>query len=174
MYLADTTLIDSSLLYQGDVITDFPFPVLEGSKKIKKDQTTGQFELDESSSQETESLFAIEKKLQTVMILSQTCDLQRRKNVIICPVYSLKDFIEDNVLNKSTVESIRKRSVNYWFYLPEYKNLEESIVDLQTMVYVSRTTLGPYLSKRIIILSDLGRHHLSWSVVNYFGRPAMN
>lgn len=168
----DISLVDSGTLYQGDILVDFPFPILEGSKQIKKNEDTGHFELDNSLPQNDKLAFATESKIQTVMILSQTCDLQRRTNVIVCPVYGLDDFITDNTIKADAARLIRTRRINYWFYLPTYLTLQESIADLQTMIYVPRTVIESYLPKRKTSLSDLGRHHLSWSLASYFGRPA--
>ncbi len=168
---ADATLVDKNILYQGDIIADFPFYLFENNQPIKKSKT-GYFELDGVTEETDRSLFAIEARKQNVMILSQTCDVQRRNNVIVCPVYDLKEFIKDNTINSDRAKEIRNRRIQYWFYLPEYTKLVESLADFQTMIYVPRTSIEKYTSSRFITFSDLGRHHLSWSLATYFGRPA--
>jgi hypothetical protein len=169
---ADPDSVDPNTLFQGDIITDFPFFLLEKGLSMKKTSTgyskSDNVEVDGSGN----SLFAVESKKQTVMILSQTCDLQRRSNAIICPVYDLQTFVSDQTLNTGRLQSIRDRKIYYWFYLPQFQSLSESIADLQTMIYVPRTEIQKYLPKRTTTLSDLGRHHLGWSLANYFGRPA--
>lgn len=162
--------IDKNTLYQGDIIEDFPFYIFENSQPIKKTEA-GYFEFGNENG-EDHALIAVETKKQRVMILSQTCDAQRRKNLIISPIYKLDQFIIDNTINKNRAEAIRERRLYYLFYLPEFESLPESLVDLQTMIYVSREKIEQYLPNKIISLSDLGRHHLSWSLATYFGRPA--
>jgi len=161
--------IDNSTFYQGDIIDDFPFYLFENAQLIKKNEV-GFFEPD-NLSEMGNSLLAIETKKQKVMILSQTCDAQRRTNLIICPVYKLDQFLVDNTINTARARSIRERKVYYWFYLPESDLLSESLADFQTMIFVSRNKVEKYLSSKIVSLSDLGRHHLSWSLATYFGRP---
>jgi hypothetical protein len=166
---ADIISVDSNTLYQGDVISDFQFHILESGQPIKRNETN-HFELSEKADEQS-TLLAIESKKITVMILSQSCDIQRRNNVIICPVYNLNEFVTDKAVNADRLRSIRERKIYYWFYLPGFNNLPESIADLQTMIYVPRTALEKHLSKRILSLSNLGRHHLGWTLANYFGRP---
>jgi hypothetical protein len=168
---ADTNVNQGATLYQGDIIADFPFFIFQSGLPIQRTEA-GLFELREGNQEGDRELFAVEAHKQKVMILSQTCDAQRRTNVIICPVYDLGEFVTDNTINADRLRSIRKRGVNYWFYLPAYATLTESIADMQTMIYVPRTEIEEYLPKRVVSLNDLGRHHLAWSLATYFGRPA--
>lgn len=168
---ADATTVPATTLYQGDIIADFPFYLFENGLPIQRNEA-GHFELDQNAQDSERRLFAVEARKQQVMILSQTCDVQRRTNVIICPVHNLEGFIADNTLNADRVKSIRARKIYYWFYLPTYGALAESIADMQTMIHVPRAEIEKYLPNRITTLSDLGRHHLAWSLATYFGRPA--
>jgi hypothetical protein len=168
---ADTRANQGTTLYQGDIIADFPFFLFQSGLPIRRTET-GLFELSDENPDGNNHIFAVEARKQQIIILSQTCDVQRRANVIICPVYDLKEFISDNTINVERARSIRKRGVNYWFYLPAYSDLVESIADMQTMIYVPRTEIEQYLTKRVVSLNDLGRHHLAWSLATYFGRPA--
>ena len=172
MYV-DPSPATSSTLYQGDVIKDFPFYLFDSGLPIKKNDS-GYFEIDRSDQERDRSLLAIETKRQLVMILSQTCDIQRRTNIIICPVYNLEEFVADNTINADRARSLKKREIHYWFYLPSYNELPEALADLQTMMYIPKAIIEKYLSKRIATLNDLGRHHLAWSLATYFGRPASN
>jgi hypothetical protein len=169
MYV-DRESVDPNTLYQGDIISEFPFFIFENSKSIRKSGTNS-FETDETTNEEGRSLFAIEAKKQLVLILSQTCDIQRRSNIIICPIYDLNEFIRDNTINADRARDIRSRKIQYWFYLPRNSTINESIADFQTMIYVPRSVISEYINKRILTLSSLGRHHLSWSLATYFGRP---
>lgn len=169
MYV-DPAVVDETTLYQGDILDNFPFQILDGQQPIKK--TASGFEIDGNGAQEA-SLQAVESRRQKVMILSQNCDLQRRKNVIICPVHELAQFTSDNTLNADSLRDIRGRRNYYLFYLPAFGSLQESIADLQTMVYVPRSVVASYIEKRSVSLSDFGRHHLSWTLAVLFGRPAV-
>jgi hypothetical protein len=73
---ADSTSIDGTILYQGDIITDFPFYILENTQKLKRHED-GHFENDNDAVEGDRSVFAVESKKQSVMVLSQTCDAQR-------------------------------------------------------------------------------------------------
>ncbi len=167
---ADPDFVDKTTLFQGDIIDDFPFYNFENSYPIKKD-AGGRFELDGDDNSDR-SVLAVETKKQKVIILSQTCDIQRRSNVIVCPVYELKEVVDGGAINLKRVEALKSRRIYYWFYLPEFQVLQESFADLQTMVYVPRDIIEKYVTKRAVSLSDLGRHHLAWSLATYFGRPA--
>jgi hypothetical protein len=167
---ADISSINGSILFQGDIIKDFPFYILENGQPMKKN-SAGLFELDKDILKNKSAFLMFKSKKQNIMILSQTCDIQFRNNIIICPVFNLEEFISANVVNADTARSIRERKKNHWFYLPAYGQLPESIADLQSMVYISQDIIGDYLSNRIASLSDLGRHHLAYSLSIFFGRP---
>lgn len=134
-----------NLLYQGDLVKNFPFlfvDAVEGRKEAAE----------------------------TVILLSQSCDLQRRERVIIAPVFSF----ERMNLAEGKKSSIRGRQYNYWFYLPKFGDvLEESIVDFQMLTHVPRASVENYKHERILSFSDWGRHHLAWSLSDYFGRPVV-
>jgi hypothetical protein len=166
-----TNPVDAATLFQGDIIAGFPFLTFDKAQSVKKNEA-GVFEPDESARDEDRALLAVETKKQRVMILSQSCDVQRRKNVIVCPVYELTTFLSDNTINADRARAIRERRLYYWFYLPAFGVLPESIADLQTMMYVPRADIEVKLPSREISLSDLGRHHLAWSLATFFGRPA--
>jgi hypothetical protein len=155
MYVQSKDL-NQEVFYQGDLIKSFPFLILD--KEIKPSDL----------GEDGEGKIEIKAKLGLVMVLSQTCDVQRRENIIVCPVYRLQDFS----FKKDEVESIKKRKTGYWFYLPKLDGIiEESIADFQTIYYVSRGTLDVYKQNKISTLTDWGRHHLGYALSNYFGRP---
>ena len=159
MYLSRDEF-DQGVFYQGDIINDFPFVIFD---KGTIEQSLGL--------RETDPKISVRIKMSMVMILSQTCDIQRRSNIIICPVHKMSDFS----LNKDNTEQIKKRRIGYWFYLPGITGLiEDSIADFQTIYYVNREFLEKYKQNKIITLSDWGRHHLGWSLSTYFGRPIEN
>lgn len=158
MYV-QTTELNYEVFYQGDLVKDFPFFIFDENINL------------ENVISKTEAKIEIKAKLSTVMILSQTCDAQRRKNAIICPVYKMDEFNFD----ASTIDSIKKRKTAYWFYLPPIVGiLDESIADFQTIYYIPRVLIGKYKQNKIITFSDWGRHHLAWAINSYFGRPIEN
>jgi len=166
---ADPATVDPNILYQGDILEDFPFYILDKPQPVKKEED-GSFSMEQQTT--TTDLQVVGSKTQRVILLSQTCDLQRRNNVMICPVHELAQFIEDNTLNADSVKSIRDRKNYYFFYLPAFNGLPESIADLQTIIYVPRAVITAHILNRIVPMSDLGRHHLGWSLANLFSRPA--
>lgn len=60
-----------------------------------------------------------------------------------------------------------------WFYLPGKNGaIAESFVDFQKIHYFPKELLiGEYLEKRVVALSDWGRHLLGWALSDYFARP---
>jgi hypothetical protein len=161
--------IDINTLYQGDVIDNYPLLIL-GEFRVARKIDTGVYHLEEETSQEASSA-VVGRKTQRVILLSQTCDIQRRNNIIVCPVYSIESLISDGTLTQKNVDSIKGKKTNYWFYLPAYNNFPESLVDFQTISYVSRLDLEQYKNSRILSLSALGRHNLGWALSVYFSRP---
>ena len=92
MYVQATDL-NQDIFYQGDLVKDFPFFIFD------KDTSLAGFE------KNPEAKLEVKAKLSLVMVLSQTCDVQRRKNAIVCPVYKMQDFS----FSKDDSEKIKKR-----------------------------------------------------------------
>lgn len=173
MYIRPEDL-NFDIMYQGDVLKNFPFFIFQNDLRgLKQSDKKGVFELKEQETFENgEAVLAISSKLNYIIILSQTCDLQERENVIIAPVYSIKEYEDNGTLKGGKAGLIKKRKINYWFYLPEIEGVfEGSFADFQTMYYVPRKILENYKKNKILTLSDWGRHHLGWALSNYFGRP---
>jgi hypothetical protein len=157
--------------FQGDIIKDFPFFIYDSAKALEKVSETNFSLQDETDTIASPSLFVVETRRTKVLLLSQTCDIQRRKHIMACPIYEVDSLLEDGTLNTKRVEALRKRQINYWFYLPEQGDEKESLADLQTIFYVPKRMLDQHLSSRIISLDDWARHHLCWTLATYFGRP---
>ena len=78
-------------------------------------------------------------------------------------------------IKTDTLSSIKLRKTNYWFYLPALEGVvEDSVVDLQQIRSFPRETIESLKRTKIISLSDWGRHHLAWAIVNFFGRPTQD
>ncbi len=108
------------------------------------------------------------------MILSQSCDAQRRENIVLAPIFSFTE-LSNKGIKTDTLSSIKLRKTNYWFYLPALEGVvEDSVVDLQQIRSFPRETIESLKRTKIISLSDWGRHHLAWAIVNFFGRPTQD
>lgn len=164
--------------YQGDIVDDFPlFIFTQQFNLLSRTDTANSFKINKVSSIPTnkkEFLGVFPIRLSRVIILSQTCDIQNNNTVIVAPVYSLTEVTEDGRLSEGNVNLISKRrgAMKDWFYLPKLENIiEESFVDFQIIHYLPSKVLDDYLEKRVVALSDWGRHLLSWALADYFGRP---
>lgn len=168
--------LNFNIFYQGDVVKNFPFFIFKENfnylKKLKKVNTYETVKTEKESFNNGDALLAINAKLNNIIILSQTCDIQERENIIIAPVYPLKPLEDSGVLTNGKSGLIKKRKINYWFYLPKFESvIEDSLVDLQTIHYMPKVILDNYKQNKIITMTDWGRHHLGWALNNYFGRP---
>ena len=118
--------------------------------------------------------------LANAIIITQSCDIQRREFISVCPVYEVSNIIEKlskdgSSQNKidSFLGTLRKQEINYYFYLPAYKtdsvNIEESYVDLQLVNNLPSGNISLY--RRYISLTDQGRHWLGYKLSTLFSRP---
>ncbi len=135
--------------YQGDILTDSPFFIIpkDFGKKNKN----------------------IHIEEFTVMILSQTCDIQHRDFIVIAPVITIEKLEKSRVVNSDQIRSLRQQKTKYWFYLPNDNNFPESYVEFTKIVSIPKKLLDK--KKRIKSLSDLGRHWLAYKISDFFGRP---
>lgn len=140
---------ESHSFYQGDILRDTPFFIIPKSF--------------------TETENGILQQNETVMILSQTCDIERRDFLIVARVISVNFLKKDIGVGDNYHESLKKRKVKYYFYLPADNDFEESCVDFGQIIYIPKKALNK--SNRIKSLSDIGRHWLAYQLTDYFGRP---
>lgn len=165
--------ITRETLFQGDVIDGFPVFIFKTPLTQVARTTEGgtTFEIQQGAMNDS-SLLLTESKLGRVMILSQTCDIEHRENIIVAPVYEIEALKDQGVLNTDTIKNIKKRKVYYWFYLPSYGGIiNDSIADFQGMFYLPKEHVIQYVTSKIVTINDLGRHHLGWALSNFFGRP---
>lgn len=173
-------------IYQGDVIVNFHFllPPLgepislqtQGSQinKVPISQVTNSY------SNGNETLLA-NSFIGKGMIITQTCDIQRRKYLSVCPIHDfskIKTDLASEGLDEKRIQSfekqVKEQKVGYFFYLPamtfgDGKNIGECYVDLQVINSVPRENISNY--PRLIGLSDKGRHWLDFKLMSLFGRP---
>lgn len=166
--------------YQGDIIDDFPFFIFTDTYNLlERVGSDGQYEIRKTSllPKQPEIITALPIRPHRAILLSQTCDIQSTPTVIIAPVYSLAELTADGRLSANNVNLVRKRrgAMKEWFYLPALDGvIEESFVDFSTLHYFPKTLMAPHLEKRVVGLSDWGRHLLDWALGDYLGRPIEN
>jgi len=175
--------VDNSnpVFYQGDIIDNFPFFVVDSENfnilEAETEQPTNKkYKIRKSKSlpseETTDNLIAIDARRQRVMILSQTCDVQQRETIIFAPVFEIAKAISESRMTDSQASSLRNRKFDYWFYLPKQDGvIEESYIDFQIIHYVPKALIISNLQNRVLALSDWGRHHLGWAISDFFGRP---
>ena len=101
----------------------------------------------------------------TIMVITQTCDLERRNFVQVVPVYGVR------TLSASKQVSVEKNEVNYLFYLPAVEPGigEKSFADLSQITSVHSSYIKEAkLAKR---LSNEARARLQMHLANFHGRP---
>jgi len=186
---------DTSSFFQGDVVKDVPVvflpdkisqwfllrPNLQGAKLLD-DVLAGEicrwFEaFTEGSKQLTdkwqhgnrEEFVAAKAKLMTVVIVTQSCDLENRSYYQVAPVYAETEQKENRR------EQLRENNLQYAFYLPALSpNIpENSYADLSqiSMVpkrYFPRNIVKDKLTARLtsVAITKLQEH-----LADYFGRP---
>lgn len=138
------------IFYQGDILKDTLFFI---HKHIDGDK------------------YSLIVKRITIMILSQTCDIQNRNFINIAPIISLSELKKTKTVNNDQIRSLQRQKTKYWFYLPEDQGdgFPESYVELTKITYISKRLLEK--RNRIKSLSSLGRHWLTYKLNDFFGRP---
>lgn len=175
---ADNTEIRDNILYQGDVLDQFPYFRIPKRFNLFEQVSvegnpTDEYRLNRVDNlPEDKSLVGIEVHKERVMILSQTCDIQQRDNIVVAKVYDLNKEVTEGRLSAGRADGIRQRTNKFWFYLPEKEGvLPESFVDLQAPHYLPKELASNLIENRMISLSHWGRHHLAWAMSEFFGRP---
>lgn len=177
--------ISSNEIYQGDIISNFSFIVSPLGEPITIQTDAGNLKQIQLSKiqhpyKEGKETLLVNSFLADGMIVSQTCDIQRRKYISICPVHRLTKIIKDLTNDgwvekqiKNFVDTLRKQNVNYYFFLPQGivdgTSIEESYVDLQMINSFPTANIERYA--RVLALSDKGRHWLDFKLISLFGRP---
>lgn len=144
--------------YQGDIVSSLPFVVT-----------------DLTHTNRTKALKLFDKP---ALITSQTCDLQRRPFIQVCPIHDFGHLKAELIAGgkseqgaQSFIDSVRNKNVNYYFYIPEDegRGISEGYADLNFVTTVSRTQLLQL--SRVCTLSDYARQQLAYFVGNLYLRP---
>lgn len=177
--------ISPDAIYQGDIIVNFNFIVPPLGEPTSLQQTKDSLnkvplsKLTNAYSRGSESLI-VNSFRTNGMIITQTCDIQRRKYISLCPVHPMinieNELAEEGFGKKRIrdfIDTLQKQKINYYFYLPEITvnkvKLEEGYADLQVINSVPTQNISNY--QRLVTLSDKGRHWLDYKLMNLFGRP---
>jgi hypothetical protein len=100
-----------------------------------------------------------------IIVITQTCDLERRNYVQVAPVYPAR------TLSASKQASLEKNEINYLFFLPmaEAAVPEKCFADLSQITSVHKSyMIQANLKKR---LSNEGRARLQMHLSTFHGRP---
>lgn len=140
-------LTSSNVIYQGDGLNDMLIVNLP-SQKIKPEKA---------------------------VIISNTCDIDEESNkrhfpssIIYTPIFNLNKY-KEGILRKSNkspkqiddhINTIKKQEITQIFYLPKYKELDDSIIFLDRLQncsnsFIKRDNLD---TQRLFTLSDLGAY----------------
>ncbi len=126
--------LDNDIIYQGDIIKEMQFVTLVDDKKYSKKTLKG-------------------------MLISNTCDYVNKENVLVAPIYSF-NYIKERYGNESFIESLRKNLVYDKFYLPNYKSIDDFVVDFSKLNSVRTKYLLESIKKnnitRLLSLSQYG------------------
>lgn len=99
-----------------------------------------------------------------IMVITQTCDLERRSFVQVAPIYAA------HTLTDKKQASLEKNEVNYLFFLPQSEPLREKcFAELSQISSVHNSYLRE--AKLIKRLSNEGRAHLQKHLASFHGRP---
>lgn len=180
------TSVDPTTILQGDIVKEYNFIVPPTDElQVLKKNTDGSLELNPIS--QTENPYASGKAsviansfLSDAIIISQSCDIQRRDYVHLCPVHKLENLVlelrnknYENNRVENVLLDLKSEKINYYFYLPQGSvgeaSIDESYIDLQFVGMIPLVNLASY--NRFLTLTDRGRHRLSYKLINLYGRP---
>lgn len=161
---------DSERIYQGDILKDQIIITIPQNIQILRELENKEYkffsleELNDAFEQEVHEITVVNAVKTNVIILSQTCDIERREFISIAPVFPLT-----KIESEKKKGSIRNHKFNYRFYIAESDALPESYAELTLINSIKKEILR--LDKRICSLSDYARQWLQDTLNRYFCRP---
>ncbi len=190
---------DLANYYQGDVLSDVPFPLLPTVFVAAKQTVWGILrprynkgrplaevlrnlpnELigraakdvpDSWTDADGEHVIAHCKKM-VVMLVSRSCDIDKlsRKHFLVAPVLPV-DGLQAAQKTEPKLRDLRANEIMHWFYLPAKAGLPESFADLTQMVPLHRTFFEEETPDKKLIarLSSLGMATLQKSLSDFYG-----
>lgn len=190
---------DLANYYQGDVLSDVPFPSLPTLFVAAKQSVWGILRprysrgrplaevlrnlpnelfgraakdvTDAWTDPDGEHVIAHCKKM-TVILISRSCDIDKdsRKHFLVAPVLRV-DGLQDAQKTEGKLRDLRANEIMHWFYLPAKSGLPESFADLTQMVPLHRTFFEEETPDKKLIarLSSLGSATLQKSLSDFYG-----
>lgn len=155
---------DSSVIYQGDIIDYFVF--------------TAVAQPDSAVASEEDIVADPRYTHGPAMIVSNTCDITRRKFVSIVRIFPLQGFIDAHRANgksenniASEISQLKSQKLFYYFYIPgdTSRGVEEGYADLTFINPLETNSLSRL--KRLASLDAYQRHILAYKLGNLFMRP---
>ena len=162
---------ESEHLQQGDIFPEIPIISLPNDREefqiLRTDgdnQNLLSLEECDTAFLSGSERFVVNSEMVSFMIVTQTCDLQRRGNITICPIYLL-----DVETNEGHKNSIKGYKVQTKFYLFPTRFFSESYVDLSKMNFVPSSVIN--IGDRLVSLDLPSQHFLADQIKRVFGRP---
>jgi hypothetical protein len=190
---------DLTLFYQGDVISDIPFPTypptLSASREESwailrpmrlKGRTVDQamkqlpFELVGHAAKDVPDAWTLPSgewgivhfHKQNVMIVSRSCSLDypKRKHVLVAPISTLESLPEQE-RQDAKLNALINNEIPHLFYLPAVPRMPESYADLLMLTPIHRTFFREedISAKRVVKLSSTGTIALQHALSEHFG-----
>lgn len=166
--------IDSKIILQGDIIEDFCFITHPVGKLSFVSNSPNIIPAPEKGIYGEPMVLGRPKKSRAIVI-SHSCDIQRREFVQVCPVFELSKMndLSEEAKQKTNLdkflESVRGQKTFYYLFLPASNFFPESYVDLTMINSAPRTILNNHT--RVLTLSPSGRHLLGYKLMNLYLRP---
>lgn len=100
-----------------------------------------------------------------ILVVTQTCDIERRRFIHVAPVYGIEGF------DQRKIESLTANEIQYWFYLPDHLPLRpaKQFADLSQIVPVHNSYLRR--ARRLERLTPLATTELQKKLASFHGRP---
>ena len=121
-------------IYQGDIISKIPFLYIKENGEIKQGILDG-------------------------MIISHSCDIERKETILIAPVYNMELFIQEYKNNLHNINALKKNMIYDKFYLPQYSSgYGDFITDLSCITTFEREYIYKGIKNdKIEILASLSQ-----------------
>jgi hypothetical protein len=169
-------------VYQGDILRDYHFMLPPLGKPYAFVESGKEAILAEDIMKAglTPKQLIANTIITNAMIITATCDAQRREFVAVCPIFTLEKIKLElstkwgDARIKTFIDDLSAQKFNYYLYLPAVNTagivLPESYIDLQVINSMPLDNIKHY--ERMFTLSDYGRHWLAYKLANLFSRPA--
>lgn len=190
---------DESMLYQGDIFRDVPFPTWptfrtetdstkwgilrplgQTDTPLQQSQRSLPKKLLGSAASDIPDLFHHSREelvigvcqLTMAMIVSRSCSLDnpKRKQFLVAPVVALEELPESQK-SPEMLTALREGDIPHFFHLPSARSLPESYADFQRITHFHRSffQVSDLPGRRIVRLSSRGMSGLQHRLADHFG-----